>query len=69
VIAVTITILLNIGTGWKTFGPRYTLDFTMPLLLLTAIGFRKWPKWLILLLITISIIQYIIGTLFFIRVT
>jgi hypothetical protein len=69
VIAVTIPILLNIGTGWKTFGPRYTLDFTMPLLLLTAIGFRKWPKWLILLLLMISIIHYIIGTLFFIRVT
>jgi hypothetical protein len=69
VIAVTIPILLNIGTGWKTFGPRYTLDFTMPLLLLTAIGFRKWPKWLIFLLIMISIIHYIIGTLFFIRVT
>jgi hypothetical protein len=69
VIAVTIPILLNIGTGWKTFGPRYTLDFTMPLLLLTAIGLRKWPKWLIFLLIMISTIHYIIGTLFFIRVT
>ena len=69
VITVTIPILLNIGTGWKTFGPRYTLDVTMPLLLLTAIGFRKWPKWLILLLIMISIIQYFIGVLFFIRVT
>ncbi len=69
VIAVTIPILLNIGTGWKTFGPRYTLDFTMPLLMLTAIGFRKWPKWLILLLIVISIISYVIGTLWFIRVT
>jgi hypothetical protein len=69
IIAVTIPILLNIGTGWKTFGPRYTLDFTLPLLLLTAIGFRTWPKWLSFLLVMISIAHYIIGTLYFIRVT
>ena len=69
IIAVTIPILMNIGTGWKTFGPRYTLDFTVPLLFLTAIGFRTWPKWLSLLLVLISIAQYIIGTLFYIRVT
>ncbi|MEW6092453.1 MAG: hypothetical protein AB1531_00665 [Chloroflexota bacterium] len=69
VIAVTIPILLNIGSGWKTFGPRYTLDFTMPLLLLTVLGFQKWPKWLICLLVVISITHYILGTLFFIHVT
>lgn len=69
IIAITIPILMNIGTGWKTFGPRYTLDFTLPLLLLTAIGFRNWPKWLSFLLVTISIAHYIIGALFYIRVT
>jgi hypothetical protein len=68
-VAVAIPILLNIGTGWQTFGPRYTLDFTMPLLLLTAIGCRKWPKWLMILLSVISIAQYLIGTLYYIRVT
>ena len=68
-VAVAIPILLNIGTGWKTFGPRYTLDFTMPLLLLTALGSRNWPKWLRLLLLVISIAHYLIGTVFFIRVT
>jgi hypothetical protein len=67
--AVAIPILLNIGTGWQTFGPRYSLDFTMPLLLLTAIGFRNWPKWLILILTGISIAQYIIGTNYFIHAT
>ena len=67
--AVAIPILLNIGTGWQTFGPRYTLDFTMPLLLLTALGFHNWPKWLSFLLVAISIAHYIIGTLFFIRIT
>jgi hypothetical protein len=69
IIAVLIPILLNIGTGWQTFGPRYTLDFAFPLLLLTAIGLRKWPQWLSFLLILISIAQYIIGTLYFIHVT
>jgi hypothetical protein len=69
IIAVTIPILLNIGTGWKTFGPRYTLDFAMPFLMLTAIGMRTWPKWLRILLVMVSIVQYIIGTLFFIQVT
>ena len=66
---VTIPILLNIGSGWKTFGPRYTLDFTMPLLFLTALGIRKWPKWLSFLLILLSITQYLIGTLYYISVT
>ena len=68
-VAVAIPILLNIGTGWKTFGPRYTLDFTVPLLLLTALGFRNWPKWLGLLLMVISIAQYLIGTIYYIHVT
>jgi hypothetical protein len=68
-VAVAIPILLNIGTGWKTFGPRYTLDFTMPLLLLTALGFRKWPKWLLIILVAISIAQYLIGTVYFIHAT
>jgi hypothetical protein len=65
ILAVTLPILLNIGTGWKTFGPRYTLDFTMPLLFLTAIGMNKWPKWLSSLLVVISIVHYVIGTLYF----
>jgi hypothetical protein len=69
VIVVTIPILLNIGSGWKTFGPRYTLDFTVPLLMLTAMGARSWPKWLVFLLTLVSIAHYILGTLFFIRVT
>jgi len=67
--AVAIPILLNIGTGWQTFGPRYTLDFTMPLLLLTALGSRNWPKWLRVLLLVISIAHYLIGTVFFIHAT
>jgi hypothetical protein len=60
---VNVPILLLMGTGWVQFGPRYTLDFTWPLLLLTAIGLRRWPLWLLSLLTLISIIQFLHGTL------
>jgi hypothetical protein len=53
------------GTGWVQFGPRYTLDFTVPLLLLTAIGLRRWPINVIMLLLLISIMHYILGTMHF----
>ena len=66
VAAVSLPILIAIGTGFSTFGPRYTLDFTMPLLLLTAIGAEKWPNWLIVILTMISVAHYYIGTLFFV---
>jgi len=61
IILTLIPILINIGTGWVTFGPRYTLDFTVPLLLLTAIGIRNWKPWLLLVLTAISIIHYTLG--------
>lgn len=49
------------GTGWVQFGPRYTLDFTVPLLLLTAIGIEDWNPKIILMLAFISGIHYSIG--------
>ena len=58
-------ILLLMGTGWKQFGPRYTLDFTVPLLLLTAIGIRKWPSWLLGACTFVAIAQYTVGTFWF----
>jgi hypothetical protein len=67
VLTVTIPILLNIGTGWTSFGPRYTLDFIIPLLILTAIGSLSWPKWLKFFLAAISITQYVIGVVLFIK--
>jgi hypothetical protein len=63
IILVNLPILLVMGTGWPEFGPRYTLDFTVPLLLLAAMGVRRWPTWLLALLTGISIVSYIIGTL------
>lgn len=41
ILITNIPILLCMGTGYKQFGPRYTLDFTVPLLLLTSIGMEK----------------------------
>lgn len=64
VLLVAIPILLLMGTGWVQWGPRYTLDYTVPLLLLTAAGVRRWPVWLLGLLTAVSIIHYIVGTIF-----
>jgi hypothetical protein len=61
-ITVAIPVLLNIGTGWSTFGPRYSLDFMLPLLFLTALGSHTWPKWLKIILVAISIAQFGFGT-------
>jgi hypothetical protein len=61
IIAVDIPILLNFGTGWFQFGPRYTLDFTVPLLILTAIGVQSFPDWLLIFLSLISAAQYYKG--------
>lgn len=61
---VAVPILLLMGTGWRQFGPRYTLDFTVPLLLLTAIGMRRWPLWLVGVLVSISVLHYLIGALY-----
>jgi hypothetical protein len=61
---VAVPILLLMGTGWRQFGPRYTLDFTVPLLLLTAIGLRRWPLWLVGALTGISVLHYVIGAIY-----
>ena len=63
VLATSIPILLFMGTGWMQFGPRYSFDFTVPLLLLTARGLRFASKRILALLILIAFVQYFIGTL------
>lgn len=65
ILIADIPILLHMSTGWITFGPRYTLDFTVPLLLLTALGMEKWKTWLVAALVLLSITQYLIGTISF----
>ncbi len=64
---VNIPILLLMGTGLVQFGPRYTFDFTVPLLLLTALGIRRWPIWLLASFTVISIGHYAIGTVILVR--
>lgn len=64
-LATSVPILLLMGTGWVQYGPRYTLDFTVPLLLLTAYGIQPVSKRLLTWLIAISIIQYIPGIILF----
>lgn len=56
-----IPILLLMGTGWVQFGPRYTLDFIVPLLILTAIGIKDWSYRTVFLLTLISVIHYLVG--------
>jgi hypothetical protein len=65
-LCVNLPILLLMGTGWVQFGPRYTLDFVVPLILLTAMGIRTWPKWVLLFLAAISIGHYVLGTVIFV---
>ncbi|MHB9084328.1 MAG: hypothetical protein ACYC5L_11390 [Bellilinea sp.] len=61
ILFTTIPILLLMGTGWVQFGPRYTLDFTVPLLLLTALGIERWKPAVIIVLALISSAHFIIG--------
>jgi hypothetical protein len=63
ILLVDIPILLLMGTGWVQYGPRYTLDFIIPLLFLTAMGMRKWPIQRVMILVMISIVQYLPGAL------
>ncbi len=63
IFVITLPILFIMGTGWATFGPRYTLDFTPPLLILTGIGVAYWKRNVLLFLTTASIIHYFIGSM------
>ena len=60
ILIVNIPLILT-SAGYRQFGPRYTLDFTVPLLLLTALGIEKWKPIIPFVLAIISFIQYFIG--------
>ncbi len=55
--------LLLMGTGWVEFGPRYTLDITVPLLVATALGIQRVPVGLVSRLTVYSILIYLSGTI------
>jgi hypothetical protein len=66
-IGLTATpILLLMGTGWVQYGPRYTLDFTMPLLILTAMGVQRWPLPATAICACVSICHYLYGAAIFV---
>ena len=65
--AVDVPILLLMGTGWVQFGSRYTLDFTVPLLLATAMGVRHWPLRVVWWLTAVSVVHFLVGTVFLSR--
>lgn len=61
ILITSIPILFLMGTGYVQFGPRYTLDFTIPLLFLTANGIEHWKDQRSLILVLISIVHYFAG--------
>lgn len=61
-VVVYIPIGLLMGTGWVTYGPRYLLDLFVPILVLAAIGLRRWPLPLVLALTAIACATYILGS-------
>jgi hypothetical protein len=44
VVLTAVPIFLVMGTGYVQWGPRYSLDFMVPLLLLAAMGLRRWNR-------------------------
>lgn len=62
-----IPIGLCMGTGYRTFGPRYLLDLFVPLLVLTALGIRRWPLRLLVLLLLIGCATYLAGSILWAR--
>ncbi len=63
ILLTDIPILLLMGTGWAQFGPRYTLDFAVPLILLTGMGLPYWKQSISGMLLVISVVHYLLGSL------
>ena len=61
IIISNIPIIILMGTGWIQIGPRYTLDFTIPLLILAAIGIKYWKTPVSVILVSISCFHYLTG--------
>src|SRR5205814_1148806 len=62
IVVALIPMLLNDATGWVQFGPRYTLDAGVPLLVATAIGASHVrEKWLEVF-VAIGVAVYLSGT-------
>ena len=66
-VAGLVPALLLMGTGWVQFGPRYTLDITVPLLVATAIGVRNLSTGVLEQLTLYSVLVYLPGTMLLLR--
>lgn len=58
-----IPILLWVSTGWVEFGPRLTLDITVPLMVATAAGVSSRSTRTIARLSLFSMVMYLPGTI------
>lgn len=67
ILLTNIPILTLMGPGSSLFGPRYTLDFIIPLLLLTSFGMSEIPIPFTSVLAVISILQYLFGSLIYVH--
>lgn len=67
IVVTSIPILLLMGTGWVQYGPRYTLDFVIPMLLITASGLQGASRKVFMVLIILSILHYIPGVYLYVR--
>lgn len=67
ILLANIPILLLMGPGSSLFGPRYTLDFILPLLLLTAFGMEGLPISCASLLMILSMLQFLLGSLIYLQ--
>lgn len=65
ILLLAVPLMVNIAPGTLQFGPRYTLDLILPLVLLTASGMRRWPNLLVGVLVAIAVLHYLIGALMF----
>jgi len=61
-VLIYLPIGLLMGTGYLTFGPRYLLDLFVPLLVLTALGLRRWRLDLLQLLMIVGWLTYAAGS-------
>jgi hypothetical protein len=60
-VVTDISILLLMGTGWTECGPRHTFDFTVPLLVLTAMGATRWSRGVLWAAVLASVVQFLAG--------
>ncbi len=58
-----VPIGLLMGTGYFQYGPRYLLDLLVPLVVLAALGIRRWSPLAIGAATTIGVATYAAGSL------